>query len=49
MSTGLNITIYDDSGQKQLVDDLKFNSGTIITEEMQKGAPKIITTMQDIK
>ena len=49
MSTGLNITIYDDSGQKQLVDDLKFNSGTIITEEMQKGAPKIVTTMQDIK
>ena len=49
MSTGLNITIYDDSGQKQLVDDLKFNSGTIITEEMQKDAPKIITIMQDIK
>ena len=41
MSTGLNITIYDDSGQKQLVDDLKFNSGTIITEEMQKAHQKL--------
>ena len=49
MSTGLNITIYDDSGQEQIVNDLKFNSGVIVTEEMQKGAPKIVTTMCDIK
>ena len=49
MSTGLNITIYDDSGQEQIVNDLKFNSGVIVTKEMQKGAPKIVTTMCDIK
>lgn len=36
MSTGLNITIYDDNGQQQLVNNLRFNSGVIETPDMLK-------------
>ena len=49
MSNAINITIYDDSEQQQIVNELKFSSGIIVTDEMQAGAPKIVTTMQDIK
>lgn len=49
MSQGLHITIYDESGQKQIINDLRTKSGTIVTKEMEKGAPKVITTISDIK